>query len=146
MNAHPQRPRSHRRAGFSYFEAVLALFVLSLALVPALDALSTSVSAFSQQARTVVDHYWTLGKLEEVLAEPIASLDAAALAAGQVTAPTLYSDPLGAPNRRLVFIARYDGDDADADGDPFSGGDEGLLFVRVALASGESELSTLVTR
>lgn len=146
MSAQPLTLRARREAGFSYLEAMLALFVLSLVLVPALDGLNTGVTAFSQQAKIVVDHYWALGKLEEVLAEPIARLDTAALAAGDVTTPTAYSDPLGAPNRRLVFLARYDGDDTDGDGDPFSGADAGLLFVRVVVVSGDSELSTLVAR
>ncbi len=134
---------SRREAGISYVEVLAALLLLSLALVPALDALSVGVASSSQQATGAIDHYRTLGRLEQVLAEPIALLDAAATAAGGPTTPTSYSDAIGAPNRLLVFVARYDGDNADGDGDPFSGGDEGLLYVRVALASGAAELSTL---
>jgi hypothetical protein len=145
MNAPVAETLSRRKAGISYAEVLVALLVLALALVPALDALSVGVASSSQPATSAIDHYWTLGRLEEVLAEPIALLDAAASAAGGPTTPTSYSDAIGAPNRLLVFVARYDGDDADGDGDPFTGGDAGLLHVRVALASGAAELSALVT-
>ena len=145
MSASVGKRLSRRKAGISYAEVLVALLVLSLALVPALDALHAGVASASQQATGAIDHYWALGRLEEVLAEPIALLDAAAAAAGGSTTPSSYSDAIGAPNRRLVFVTRYDGDNADADADPFSGGDEGLLYVRVQLASGAPELSALVT-
>lgn len=71
--------------------------------------------------------------MEQLLAEAPASLDAAAQAAGAPTTPTSYSDAPGTPDRRLVFLARYDLDNADGDGNPFTGGDAGLIWVRVAI-------------
>jgi hypothetical protein len=71
--------------------------------------------------------------MEQLLATPHAALDAAALAVGSAVAPTSYSDAAGTPQRRLVFIARYDVDNADADGNGLTGGDAGLLWLKVAI-------------
>ena len=48
-------------------------------------------------------------------------------------ASTVYSDAAGATNRRLVYLSRYDADNADGDNDFFTGMDAGLVWVRVEL-------------
>jgi hypothetical protein len=43
-----------------------------------------------------------------------------------------YSDPSTQANRRLVYLSRYDADNADGNGDFFDAGmDAGLLWVRI---------------
>ena len=45
---------------------------------------------------------------------------------------------------RQVFLSRYDGDNADADDDPFTGTDDGLLWVRVAIDGSEQAIETVI--
>jgi len=136
-----RRRRARGQGGFSYVEVLVAVALLALCLVPALDALQTGVLGAATHNTQAVDHYAVAGRLEEVLAEPFSSLDAAAVAAGGPTVPTSYS---AAP--LLVYLARYDADDADGDGNPFTGGDDGLLWVRVAVEGGGASLETLTSR
>ncbi len=51
----------------------------------------------------------------------------------------------GSVDRRLVFIANYDGDNADTDNDPFTGTDPGLLWVRVEIEGSVAALQALKT-
>ena len=87
-----------------------------------------------------VNHYRLLSKLEEVLAEPFSTVFAQA--AGPTVA-TVYSDLAGSVDRRVVFIASYDGDNADADNDPFTGPDPDLLWVRVEIEGSAAALQAL---
>ena len=119
--------------GFLYIEVLVALLVLALCLPAALDALSSAARAAAVERQTVARRYRLVGLMEHLLATPHAALDAAAIAAGGPTVPTTLSDPGGTTERRLVFIARYDADDADGDGNRFTGGDAGLLWVRVSI-------------
>jgi hypothetical protein len=82
--------------------------------------------------------------MEEVLARSFAELAAEEVAAGG--APSAYSDGAGAPDRRLVLLSRYDGDNADGDDDPFTGKDAGLLWVRVEIEGTDHVLETLTGR
>ena len=135
-----------RQTGLSYAEVLLAVTVLAVVLVPALETLQTAMvgaQVHENVATTVND---LASRMEMLLAEPHSDLDAAALAAGSTTIPSIYSDPAGPPERILVFLSRYDGDNADADGDPFTGMDEGLLWVRVAVENTPFELITLTAR
>ena len=72
-------------------------------------------------------------------------MDAAALAAGDATVPTSFSDSAGTNDRRLVYLSRYDGDNADADDDPFTGVDDDLIWVRVAIENSTQALETLTS-
>ena len=65
------------------------------------------------------------------VAEPFAMV--AAVAAGPTT-PSVYSDPSGSTDRRLVFASFYDADNADSDNDPFTGTEPDLLWIRVEMA------------
>jgi hypothetical protein len=94
-----------------------------------------------------------------VLAEPFASLRAAAASQGARLVPGSYSDPAGAPDRLLVHLWYYDAADADGDGDPFTildpnaDGDGnpwtgaspriGLLWLRVEVAGTALAIETL---
>ena len=145
--ARVRSPR-HRvsQSGFSYVEVLVATVILAIALVPAVAALQTGLAGVEIHESQVVQHYRMLGKFEEVLAEPFGSLDSEALAAGSPSVITTYSDLAGSENRRVVFLARYDGDDADSDGDPFTGGDEGLLWVKVEIEGTAHVIETLVSQ
>ncbi len=132
--------------GFSYIEVLVAVAILAVALVPAMDALRSGVVGAEVHASRTELHYRLAGKLEELLAEPFGALDDEALAIGAPTIPsTAYSDPAATPDRRLVFLSRYDGDNVDpADGDPFTGVDEGLLWMRVEIEHTHLALERLV--
>ena len=80
--------------------------------------------------------------MESVLAEPFTNLETAA--AGNA-APSSYSDAAGGGDRIVVFIAGYDADDADGDGDPFTGVDTDILWVRVAVEGSGQFLDSLKT-
>ena len=135
-----------QQAGLSYAEALLAVVVLGLALVPAIQSLQMGFTGAVVQ-ETMVQWQQELGtRTEEVLAEPFSNLDQAALDAGSETTPSSFSDAAGPPDRVLVFLSRYDGDNADSDNDPFTGTDEGLLWVRVAIENTHYDLTTLVAQ
>lgn len=132
-----------RQLGLSYVEVLVATVLLALALVPALEALQIGVLAGSVHESEATLHAHLVAKLEEVLAEPFVDLELEALAAAGN--PTSYSDSTGSSDRRLVFLAGYDGDDADGDGDPFTGPDPGLVWVRVEIEGTAHALETLAT-
>ena len=139
--------RYQRERGLSYVEVLIAVAVLALALVPALDSLQTAMTGVQVHEDVATTANALANRMEIVLAEPFASLDAAALAAGSYATPSSYSEPAGVPNRLLVFLSRYDGDDADGNGDAFDAGmDEGLLWVRVTMENTPYELITLVAQ
>ncbi len=135
-----------RNAGFSYVEVLIATVLISVSLVPAMEALRTGLLGSGIHVDTVELHYHLQAKLEELLAEPTVSLDAAALAAGSETALSSYTEPGGTNRRRLVYLSRYDGDNADVDGNPFTGVDPGLLWVRVEIENTALSVESLVTR
>lgn len=138
-----------RMDGFSYVEVLIAVVLIVIALVPALDALIPGVAGSGIHETIAEDHYQLTGRLEQVLVEPYGQLNSAANAAGGPTTPTTYSDIYTYANGRQinrdVFIARYDADNADADDDPFTGADDGLLWVRVAIAGTGMSIESLVS-
>ena len=142
-----RRPATVRggQQGFSSVEVVLAVLILGLALVPAMNAIRGSIAASREQQGLISASYGVLSKMEYVLAQPYGDLELAAAAAGSPTIPTSYSDPVSTPARLLVFLAPYDGDNADSDNDPFTGADPGLLWVRVALADGALAMESLAS-
>lgn len=138
------RGRIRYASGFSYTEVLVAMVLIAVLLIPATDALYSGVRGGDIHADEAEYHFRLVGKMEEVLARPFAELvQQADLAAGPATVVTAYSDPNGTDGRRLVYLARYDGDDADGDADPFTDGDEGLLWVRVAIEGTPRRLDTL---
>ena len=90
-----------------------------------------------------VHHYLLVRKLEEVLADPFIVISTQA--AGPST-PSAYSDASGSPDRQLVYVSLYDGDNADADNDPFTGTDPDLLWVRVEIEGSVNSMQALKAR
>ena len=121
---------TRRSRGFSYIEVLVATVVIAISLVPALEALQSGMLGSQHHGSSAADHYNLIAKFEEVLAEPLSALDAAATAAGAPTVPTSYSDAPG-PGRRIVYLSRYDPSDAD------------LLWVKVQLENSELAFETL---
>ncbi len=138
--------RLFRDAGYSYVEVLIAMSLIAVALVPAMNALRVGVSNATQHEREVVHYYELAGRLEQVLAEPYSALDSEATIVGDPTTPTSYSDTAGTPDRLVVFLSAYDMDDADADDDPFTGTDTGVVWVRVAVENTIQSLETLVAQ
>lgn len=135
----------HQR-GLSYVEVMVATVLLVVALLPALDALQSGIQSSTIHETQSVDQYQLLSKLEDVLAQPFGSLDAAATMAGSKNTITTYSDAVGSNNRRLVYLSRYDGDNTDTDNDPFTGIDDGLIWVRVEIETSNKAIETLTCR
>lgn len=149
-------PLAGRQSGLTYVEVLIAATLVSIALVPALEALLTGMSAARIFQSSSDEHYALLARMEEVLAEPHSALAASAAAAGNPDTPCSYSDVTGSPNRRLVYLALYDADDADGDNDVFTvmdpdmDGDgnpytdyRGPLWIRVEVESSATSFDSL---
>ena len=134
-----------RQTGLSYIEVLVATLLIAVALVPMMEALGPGLQGSQIHRERAEVHYALAGKLEEVLAQPFDDLDAAATAAGDYKIATSYSD-LGAGIPHEVFIWRWDVDDADNDGDEFTGGEDDILWVRVATVDSLTDLQTLISR
>lgn len=134
------------QSGFSYIEVLVATVLIATALVPALEALQPGIQASQIHRIQTENRYLLTAKMEDLLAEPFADLDAAA---GDASTPTSYSDSVTASGgrqvNRQVYLSRYDGDNADGDDDPFTDTDEGLLWVRVEIAGSPLALETLTS-
>ena len=138
-----------RMAGLSYIEVLISILLIVVTLVPAMQALYPAVAGAGTNESRVEDHYQLAGRLEELLAESFADLDAAATAAGGETTPTSYSDTVtyadGRQITRNVFLSRYDADNADTDNNPFTGTEDSLLWMRVEIAGSADGLETLLS-
>jgi prepilin-type N-terminal cleavage/methylation domain-containing protein len=110
---------THAR-GFSYVEVLVAMVLIAVAVPPAMRALHAGFDSVAAQERAAAQAWRAAGMMETLLAEPFASLRAAAAAARSRTTPTEYSDPEGTPDRVLVYLSHYDPDDEDKDGNPFT--------------------------
>lgn len=135
-----------KSSGFSYLEVLVATILIAIMLVPALDALKPGLEGSALHRQRVLEHYALFGKMEEIKTEAFASLDTAATTAGAATTSTGYSDVTPGGITRDVFIWRYDVDDADGDGDVFTGGEADLLWISVSLVGGSQSLQTLHSR
>lgn len=135
-----------RQSGISLIEVLIAVALIAISLVPMMDAVRTATISGSVHEDAAVQHLHLIAMLEDVLAEPFASLDAAATAAGNESSLTSYSDLPGSTNRRLVFMSLYDGDNADTDNDPFTGTDPGLMWVRVEVEGTTQAIETLISQ
>ena len=131
--------------GLTLTEVLVSLLLLSLVIVPAIEALHIGVLGNSVNEELANSHVRLSGRLEEVLAEPFPALVSAAETAGSETIPSIYSEPAG-PGQLLVFVAFYDGDNADGDGQPFTGGDRDLLWIRVEIVGTVHHIDTLLSR
>jgi len=136
--------RFRRAAGFSYIEVLVATLLIAVALVPMMDALGPGLQGAQIHRDQAEVHYALAGKLEEVLAQPFGDLDEAATLAGDYQIPTSYSDPAAAVPHE-VFIWRYDVDNADADDNEFTSGEDDILWIRVATTDSSTDLQTLLS-
>ena len=119
--------------GLTYVEVLVATTVLVVMLVPVVDSLMVAMLSGDVHQGSATQHYRAFGRMEELMAEAYGALETEALAVASPSIPTSYSDTAGTADRRLVFLSLYDGDDADGDGDPFSGTDPGLVWIRVEI-------------
>lgn len=138
------KPRGQR--GFGYVEALVAVVLLAVVLVPALEALGNAARNAPTAAQD--DTLWmsAANKLREVTGSRFDDLDAAATAAGGAGNVSSLSDPTGSSPRVLIYLSRYDGDNADGDDNGFTGTDTDLIWVRATVADTPVSLDTLVTR
>ena len=150
MNVHNVRhhPRAlHRMAGLTYMEVLIASALIAATLVPAIDALRPGIQGMGLHEAQTQRHFELTARLEEGLARPFSELDVEAQTIDDPTVASLaYSDPAGQANRRLVYLSRYDADNADGNDDFFDDGkDEGLLWVRVEIEGTDQALETLTS-
>ena len=132
--------RRRAQYGLTIVEVLVAMVLLAALLVPAVNALHTGLLGTSVHADIGRNHYRLVSRMESVLAESFASLEAATAGA---TVPSIYSDTFGPADRIVVYIAGYDADNADADGDPFTGVDSDLLWIRVAVEGSTQAIESL---
>lgn len=127
-------------------ELLIATLLIVVMLVPALEAMQSGIQGSGVHMQLAQNQYRMISKMEQTLALPYADLleQANLVADPSVLIPAPYSDVAGTESRRLVFLARYDGDNADADDDPFTGADDGLLWVRVTIENNPQALETVI--
>lgn len=136
-----------KQQGITYVEVLVATMLVVLMLIPAMEALMPGIQGSALHKQRAEQQYALQGKMELVLAKPFAELDAAATKAGTHATPTSYSDIPGAvPIPVNVYIWRYDVDDADADNDVFTGGEDDIIWVRVAMPDDSQSLQSLKSR
>lgn len=157
MSAQRQHgPAMLRQKGLTYIEVLVAMALIAVALVPALEALQTGILGARIVLTESEEHYRAMARMEEALAEQHGSLVAGAADAGSPFTPSNFSDTPGTPMRRLVFLGLYDADDADGDSDVFTvpdpdlDGDNnpftsytGLVWVRVEIEGSAAGLESL---
>jgi len=129
--------------GLTLVEVLITMVLLTILLVPAMRALQTSMTGAEVHAELATDQFRLTSRVEELLAEPFGDLADAASAAGGPGIASSYSDTAGPPGRLIVYLSLYDGDNADADDDPFTGTDAGLLWIRVAAEDTVHSLQTI---
>ena len=132
---------SHKtQAGIYYAEVLLAVILLVILLVPAMQSLNASlmVNAGDFAARNLQ----LSSKMEEVLSKPFNELYAEASTSSTTTIST-YSDSATTANRRIVVLYRY-----DINTNTLSSNDTGLIYVSTYFeADGPSNaLNTLLGR
>lgn len=138
---HPVRAA---QCGYSYAEVLLAVLLLAVLLVPALQALNTAIlgSGNNLGARQLN----LRSKMEQVLGKPFGVLYAQTyLVGGNTTTSvsTSFSDAAGSTDRRVVVFYRF-----EAGTKALSSSDTGLLWVSVYFeADGSANaLNTLAGR
>ena len=129
--------------GYAYIEILIAVILLSVCLAPMIEALATGVTHETTEEDYAQAVLAAQSRLASVLAENYNALDTEAQALSDATAESSYSDPMGAPARLQVFLARYVRDNADGDGNELTGGDAGLLWLRVRTERGDVDYQTL---
>jgi prepilin-type N-terminal cleavage/methylation domain-containing protein len=135
-----------KETGLTLVEVLVSMVLLGILLVPAIQAIRTGVAGAGVHGDVTASHFRLTSRLEEVLAEAFVDLADAALAAGASTTASSYSDAAGPPGRVLVYLSLYDGDNADADNNPFTGTEDDLLWVRVDIEDSVHTMQTVIAR
>ena len=130
-------------SGLTLVEVLVATVLLAIMLVPAMHALQTSVVGAEVHGDIAASKARVTSRLEELLSEPFGDLSDAAITAGSPAVATSYSETPGTPGRLLVYLSAYDGDNADADDDPFTGTEPDLLWIRVDIEDSVISLQTI---
>ena len=138
--------RVRNEHGLTLVEVLVTIVLLAIILVPAMRALQTGVVGTDVHGDVSSSHYRVTSRIEELLAEPFDALSDAAIASGSPTTITSYSEAAGPPARLLVYLSFYDGDNADADNDPFTGTEPDLLWIRVDIEDSVHTLQTIRAR
>lgn len=127
-------------------ELLIATLLITIMLVPALEAMQSGIQGSGIHTQLAQNQYRMISKMEQTLALPFSELleQADLVADPTVLIPAPYSDASGTEFRRLVFLARYDGDNADGNNNPFNGTDAGLLWLRVTIENSPRALETVI--
>lgn len=133
--------------GFSYIEILIASMLIGIILVPALQALQSGSQGAILHQQYSIDQQLLASKMEQLLANEYNALSDAAMAAGDPTTLSSYSDTVistdGRTLNRQVYLSPYDGDNADNDNNPFTGTDSNLLWLRVAIENSSRSVESL---
>jgi type II secretory pathway component PulJ len=137
---------NQHQSGFSYMELLVATLLITIMLVPALEAMQSGIQGSGVHTELARNQYRMISKMEQTLALSFSELlqQADLVADPTVLIPAPYSDTAGTEFRRLVYLARYDGDNADGNDNPFNGTDEGLLWLRVTIEDSQRSLETVI--
>lgn len=141
MNSARLSRRTTRANGLAYLEVMVALVLVAMALVPALNALQIDTRGAPALVSIAARDALLRAKMEEVLAKPFDTINAETFLAGGNTTTsvsTALSDAAG-PDRRIVILYR-------TDGTAVSASDTGLVRVRVAYEAGGTALETLKSK
>ena len=138
--------------GFSYIEVLVAMFIIAIALVPAMEALQSGIQGAGIHQQTTQQHYLLLSRMENLMATSYGDLLLAAETAGNATTPSSYSDPAGQSERIIVYLSLYDADadpftiadpDTDADNNIYTGDTANLLWIKAQLENSAYEFESL---
>lgn len=128
--------------GFSYVEVLIAMFIIAIAIVPAMEALQSGIKGAGVHQQSSKYHYALLGRMETMMAESYVNLLTAAQTAGSSTTASSYSDPSGQADRIVIYLSLYDADadpfviadpNNDADNNLYTGDTANLLWIKVQL-------------
>jgi hypothetical protein len=140
----PFKSLRRRQRAFAYVEVLLSVLLLTVLLVPALQALGTGIAG---SGNNVAARQLALrSRLEEALSTPFGDLYAETYLTGGNTTTSLSStrsDAVGTPDRLVVVMYRY-----DIAADALSGSDTGLLYLNAYYESegATNGLTTLLGR
>ncbi len=118
-----------RQHGFSYVEVLVAVALMAIVAGPLGEALRTALATSRANIDDTAAYYQLLKVTEDTMASNYGTLSALATNPDVVVRTTTTDD--GAPIN--IYVSRYDGDNADLDDDPFTGTDDGLLWIKVEL-------------
>jgi len=138
--------RARTERGLTLVEVLVSMVLLGILLIPAMQAMQTGILGSVIHRELTSTQFRLSSRLEELLAEPFSNLADAATAAGSSNVASTYSEAAGVPGRLLVYLAFYDGDNADADNDPFTGGETDLVWMRVEAEGTIHTLQTVTSR